>query len=441
MINFSSLEDQHHMLHTLQQRYSHWPDGRPLEQLFRKTWLTYYYELTSENSKVDKNIKTLIKLCGEEVIQLLFEQNPQLLEGKLDSLDGMKLEGSSYDISGFDLSGCSMNSTVLKSVRFIACKLNTERLNSATIKNVYFRECSFEGESFSLSVLDNVHFMPEIDFKDKRVFDRTQKLSQIIYQSCVDQQNELNLNQWLEVMLKNYFLRCFSTPLDDSSLSTFSQYSERIIRDNPHQLCEIIHKAIDIQFTSIDCAINFVRNNPEFYDRKVIDFRDLYFDFRTLFLRADSPAKWRGILAYNISHLSSNAYNGFSREAVLELIFNTVNLAMFPQLGNEYIEFKDNINSADNHNDWLKKISEEDNESTKNNTIPCPESDNIISRKAVLFLELEDFQNYFHELWEACSDESKLTIAKYCLSHHVVAVSHFTKVEFMKFLTKKQQQN
>ena len=36
-IKFSSLEDQFHMLHTLQQRYSHWPDGRALEQLCQKT--------------------------------------------------------------------------------------------------------------------------------------------------------------------------------------------------------------------------------------------------------------------------------------------------------------------------------------------------------------------------------------------------------------------
>lgn len=38
IIKFSSLEDQHHMLQTLRQRYSHWPDGRPLEQLVQKTW-------------------------------------------------------------------------------------------------------------------------------------------------------------------------------------------------------------------------------------------------------------------------------------------------------------------------------------------------------------------------------------------------------------------
>ena len=36
IIKFSS--HQHHMLQTLRQRYSHWPDGRPLEQLVQKTW-------------------------------------------------------------------------------------------------------------------------------------------------------------------------------------------------------------------------------------------------------------------------------------------------------------------------------------------------------------------------------------------------------------------
>ena len=38
IIKFSSLDDQLHMLQTLRQRYRHWPDGRPLEQLVPKTW-------------------------------------------------------------------------------------------------------------------------------------------------------------------------------------------------------------------------------------------------------------------------------------------------------------------------------------------------------------------------------------------------------------------
>ena len=33
-LHVNSLEDQYHLLHTLKQSYSHWPDGRPVEQLF-----------------------------------------------------------------------------------------------------------------------------------------------------------------------------------------------------------------------------------------------------------------------------------------------------------------------------------------------------------------------------------------------------------------------
>ena len=439
-LQVGSAEDQHQLLHTLKQRYSHWPDGRPLEQLFQQSWSTFFYELTCESSKVDENIKQLIRLCGEDSIQLLFEQNPQLLEGRLVSLDGLKLQGRKYALEGFDLSGCSMNGTVIKSIKIASCKINAERLSCATVNDIFVSECSFEGERFSSSILDNVRFDTETDFKDYRIFDSTNQLSRIIYQSCVNQQNELNLTRWLEVMLKNYFLRSSSTPLDDLSVNTLSQHIERIIGDYPHQLCDIIQETIGIQFTSVDHALNFVRNNPEFYDCKVQDFRDLHFDFRAFLLTEDSYYEWKDILKNNLYRLRSSARNGFSREAILELFVNTVNHALLPQLENKHIEFQGNINNADDQNDRWNNIYEEDSGSAKINTMPCTEQLDIIVRTSGFGTDLKDYQEYFHELWEACSDESKLTIAKYCLSHHVVVVSKSTKEKFMKFMTQNQEQ-
>ena len=431
-IQVTSLEDQYRLLHILKQRYSHWPDGRPLEQLFPQSWAAYYFKLTCANSKIDKNIKDLIKLCGRDGIQLLFEQNPQLLEGRLVSLDGLKLEGSDYNLHRFDLSDCSMNGTVMKSVRFKSCKINTERLNCATVDDLFISGCSFVGERFSLSILENARFITGYEHNTFTVSESTEQLSRIIYQSCVNQQNELNLDQWLELMLKNHFLRMFTTPVDDLSQNTLSQHIERIIEDHPDRLCDIINDSIDIQFKSVEHTINFVRNNPQFHGHKVKDFRDLYFDFRDLyfdfrdFLSKDCRVEQECVLRKNLFRLRSGVPKGFSPEAVLELMFNVVNLAVLPQLKSEYIEFND--------------ISEDEGGSAKMNTMPCTEPDDKIVRDADLTSDFKDYQKYFYEVWEACSDESKLTIANFCSSHHVVLVSKSTKEKFLKFLAENQEQ-
>ena len=438
-IQVTSLEDQYRLLHMLKQRYSHWPDGRPLEQLFPQSWAAYYFELTCANSEIDKNIKDLIKLCGRDGIQLLFEQNPQLLEGRLVSLDGLKLEGCNYKLHGFDLSNCSMNGTVMKSVEFKSCKINAERLSCATVDDLFFSGCSFEGERFSLSILENARFITGDDHKKSRVLETTQQLSRIIYQSCVNQQNELNLDQWLEVMLKNNFLLC-STSLDSFSQDTLSRYIERIIEEHPHQLCNIIKDIIGLEFTSVEHAINFVRKNPQFHGHKVKDFRSLYFDFRAFLLSDSHWCDQRCILRDNFSQLRSSVCNGFSREAVLELMFNVTNMTVLRQLENEYIEFNDNLDSADDHNHWRNNISEEESGSTKISTMPCTELDGTVVPKAISISDFKDYQQYFYELWEACSDESKLTIAKFCLSHHAVLVSKSTKEKFLKFLAENQEQ-
>uniref|UniRef100_UPI00214820CF hypothetical protein n=1 Tax=Endozoicomonas sp. SESOKO3 TaxID=2828744 RepID=UPI00214820CF len=89
-IEISSPEKQRQLLGTLKQRFSHWPDGRPLELLFQQSCS---HESTRQDSKVNKEIEGLVKYCGEECRKLLLEQNPHLWEGKLDSLDGLKLNG------------------------------------------------------------------------------------------------------------------------------------------------------------------------------------------------------------------------------------------------------------------------------------------------------------------------------------------------------------
>ncbi|WBA86377.1 hypothetical protein [Endozoicomonas sp. GU-1] len=437
-LEISSPEDQQQLLHTLKKRYTHWPDGRPLEQLFQQSWSNCYHELTYQYGKVDENIRNLIKAFGEESIQRLVEQNPHLLEGRLDSLDGLQLKGD-YEIYGIDFSSCSMNGTVLQSVKFNECKFDTAVLNRVTVENVRFNACYFEGKQFSSSVLDNACFDPDTSI-DGWVFESTDLLSQIIYQSCVNQQEEFNLAQWLEVMMKNHFLRGLSTPLDDLSRDILSQHMEEIIRDYPHHLIGMINELLNIKFKNIDHAIRFIRNNREFHTGEINDLRDLFFDFRTVLLKEGNyPGGKSGPLNELIA-FTPDKHNDLPREAVLPLILNIINLVMFPQSENEYREFGVNVNNADDHNDDRNSMSEYGSQSTENNTTSYPVSDvlplyNLSSYRAGLCLyHLKDYREYIDQLWEECSEEHKLAIAKHCLSQHNVAVSPQTTREFMKLL-------
>ena len=91
------------------------------------------------------------------------------------------------------------------------------------------------------------------------------------------------------------------------------------------------------------------------------------------------------------------------------------------------------------HQEYWQSISQQSNTSTKSTTETCPKPIDMRSRVARFLLHLKSFQKCFHHIWETCSEHSKLAIAKYCLSHHEVAVSHLTTVEFMRLLTKKQE--
>ncbi|WP_422490250.1 hypothetical protein [Endozoicomonas sp. ALE010] len=437
-LEISSPEDQQQLLHTLKKRYTHWPDGRPLEQLFQQSWSNCYHELTYQYSKVDENIRNLIKACGEESIQLLVEQNPHLLEGKLDSLDGLQLRGD-YEIYGIDFSNCSMNATVLQSVNFKSCTFNTEVLNRLTVDNISFSSCYFQGEPFSSSILDNASFGPETEcdgYQSKRI----NQLSQLIYKSCVNQQGEFNLAQWLELMMNNHFLRRSSVPLDRLSRDILSQHMEEIIRDYPHQLIGMINELLNIKFKNIDHAIRFIRNNREFHTGEINDLRDLFFDFRTVLLKEGNyPGGKSGPLNELIT-FKPDECNDLPQEAVLALILNMINLVMFPQSENEYREFGVNINNPDDHNNDRNSMSESGSQSTENSTTSHPVSNvlplyNLDSYRAHLCrYHLKDYRKYIDQLWEECSEERKLAIAKHCLSQHNVAVSPQTTREFMKLL-------
>ena len=441
IIQVGSAKDQYHLLQMLQQRYSHWPDGRPLEQLFRQSWLTCYYELTCGSSRVDRDIRYLIQLCGEDGIQLLLEQNPQLLQGKLESLDGMTLDGRKGVLCRFDLTGCSMNGTVFKSVHFVDCKVRTEQLSNVTVEEVSFVECSFEGERLSITILDNACFQPDRDNSRPEPSDKTKQQSRLIYQSCVNEQNEFNLNQWLTVMIKSKFLRCGLTPLDDLSRDILSRQVDTIIRDYPHKLCESIDVILRIQLINTGCAINFIRNNPQFYNHIINDVRDLYFDFRTSFLSNEDAWRARENLRKNIFFFNSNLYKNTPREAILELIINSINFVLFPLHDNEYIEFGINYSGVNDNNNCRKSISGQESVNTKNNSTSGPDLFDLDYNRAAFLLNIRQHQCFIDKFWKDCSEENQLTIAKYCLSHHIVAIGHPTTIEFMRLLTKNQEQS
>ncbi|WP_448215451.1 hypothetical protein [Endozoicomonas sp. 2B-B] len=437
-LEMSSLEGQRQLLGTLKKRFSHWPDGRPLEQLFRESWSVLYRELTSEDSKHHPGIKGIVSSCGEERIQLLFEQNPQLLEGKLDSLDGFELKDLST-IKSIDFSGCSMRGTILPSITFQQCKFNTERLNSAIVDSCFFSQCSFEGERFSSSVLDNVRFFTP-GGKDGEVLESTSQISRILYQSCVNENNEFNLENWLEVMGKSDYLCYFSTSLDDLSRDILSEHIDEIIKTYPQQLHKIIYGLFAIEFKSTANAINFVRNNREFYHSQIKDLKDVYFEFRTTFLKEGDYNSTTGNPLEELCPLNSLKDNDFSRESVLSLMLNVMNLVLFPESNDKYIDFGVNAKSTDEHDDCLKDIPEDSSESIQNNSISSLQTDGLPLAEMEAYKAhfcnyyLKVYREYFHQFWKECSEESQLRIAKHCLLHQNIAVSPLTTIEFFNSL-------
>ncbi len=229
--------------------------------------------------------------------------------------------------------------------------------------------------------------------------------------------------------------------MDNLSRDILSQHIDTIIRVYPHKLCEIIHGVLRIQLTNIDCAIRFIRNNPRFYDRIVNDVRDLYFDFTASPLREKNGWRCQSNLINNLFIFNSKSYINTPRVAVLELIINAINFVLFPRHDNEYIEFGINDNAIDDHNNCRKSSSGEDSLSTKSNLASGLDLFDMSFYRADFLQNIKKHHSLFDKYWEECSEDDKLAIAKYCLSHHIVAVNHTTTVNFMKLLIKNQEQS
>ncbi|MBO9494078.1 pentapeptide repeat-containing protein [Thalassotalea sp. G20_0] len=464
-LHVSSSEDRLNLLHALKRRYSHWPDGRPLEALFQYSRSTRYYELISVYSRIPGNIKMLIKAFGEEGFELLLQQNPGLLEGKLQSLDGLKTTtDTSRKLIGLDFRGCSMNDTEFERTKFKQCKFTMEHLNNASLESTFFKGCSFEGECFSLSVLKNAKFEPERIINNKKVTDNIPKLSQAISQSCINSQGQFNLELWLDVMEKNnYLLRpvvkkdLFWThiigwsPADETTKKILEEQIDNIIRMHPERLQFIVESFFRIKMNNVENISNFVKNNPKFYERKIVNVRDFYFDFKTSIHREEgeenqeykkrfASEKWFFLTdVLYLTDPSKDVCSHAPREEVLALIVNIIEFVMFP-LEHEYIEFGINANDGGNQK------SGKNFRSTENNTMSCFELDheyqNMMDKfKAEICYQhiLEKCRNHFTKIWESCSDETRLEIAKCCLKNRIIAVSHLTTVEFMKLLIINQQ--
>ncbi|MGO0305458.1 pentapeptide repeat-containing protein [Endozoicomonas acroporae] len=465
-LHVSSAEDRLNLLHALKRRYSHWPDGRPLEALFQYSPSTRYYELIAVFSRIPGNIKMLIKACGEESLELLLQQNPGLLEGKLQSLDGLKIKtGILGTLKGLDFRGCSMNDTKLKSTKFKHCKFTMEQLNDASLEEITFKGCSFEGECFASSVLKSATFFPAKLINDQPVTDSIPKLSQAISQSCINSQGQFNLELWLEVMEKSHYLRRLvvakaffesriigRTPMDETTKKILAEQIDNVISKHPERLQFIVKEIFSLRMDNIETISNFINKNPEFHERKIINVRNFYVDFRTTFLREvrEEKQKYEKHFSFETSSFLTDLSNLVDpekdvcshapKEEVLALIVNIIEFVMFP-LEHEYIEF------GINTNDGGEQKSEKIFRSTENNTMSCFELDhegqNMVDRfKATVCCRdtLEDYRNHFIKIWESCSDVSRLEIAKYCLKHKIIAVSPITTVEFMKLLIINQQE-
>ncbi|WP_422489359.1 hypothetical protein [Endozoicomonas sp. ALE010] len=451
VFTIGSAKDQLQLLYILRRRYSHWPDGRPLEQIFLHSWLVCYLELTSgHNMGVPENVKTLVQACGKKGIQRLMQQNPQLLEGKLKSLDGLEIavQNHNHELEKLDFSDCSMNGTVFKATQFRECKFNMEPLNSASFEDVSFINCGFAGKCFSPSVLKGAKFFTWVG--------KRSHLSQLIYQSCFAQQSDgsvavngintvetrtVNPEQWLQVMIKNDFLRiCSSDSLDGFSQEILDQHLKKMITSDSDAHV-LIREVLGYQFESIYGSLNFVKNNPDFHRQKFNDLSFLYFDFKRKFYSNQFSC---GILYF----LQCNNRGKLSGKATLTLLLNCLEFMMWPEGKKSYIEYgndskitkkgdKKHCKKTDPDELTAEKLSYMELSSINKKLrleMGCFDELNRDSLKRFLDKSLEDFRADFHKYWKDCSKKDQLAIAKDCLATNNIAVSYVTTVAFMKLL-------
>lgn len=447
-------------------RYNPQSGGCPPEKMLRYSGSDRYCELISDRSKVPDSIKLIIMYFGEENLELLMRQNPGLQ--KLVSLDGLKKMpgGVSETIEGIDFRGCSMKGAEFEYTVFKRCKFTKEQLNSADLERIVFQDCSFEGDHLASSVLENAKFFPENPQETSHIVDSSeqadsrQRTSQIIFQSCVNLQGEFNLKQWLDVMDKNNYLCPHNEPLDELTKKILIENIERIKSDYPQKIKSIIFYLFSISLDHDASALSFVENNPEFFDRKVNDLSSVYFDFKTTILsnsnRYDGNIftfleDLNALLTDLVEPLSDgeeedlfdlddsvepveDVHSLLPREDMLVLMINIIELLMFPHPKHEYIELGVNTNGINNG------TSENSAKNIENKTNLYFGSDYKLHRsiecaRAKIFQwGLEAYRTKCHRVWESCPREGKLTIARYCLRHKIVAVDHGTTIEFMKLL-------
>ncbi len=135
---------QRQLLHTLKRRYNHWPDGRPVEDIFQHSRHIWFYELTDINSTVPCYIREFIKECGIDYFEHLINNNPDFKNGKLINLDNLTIspDRKTY-ISNIDFRHCSMNNVRLSNVEFHQCHFTAEQFETIEVKNITFKKCIF----------------------------------------------------------------------------------------------------------------------------------------------------------------------------------------------------------------------------------------------------------------------------------------------------------
>ena len=280
------------MLYALKRRYSHWPDGRPIDAIFQHSLRSWYYELTDKNNKsTPYNIKCFIKACGVDSFEYLFTNNLKLLSGKLDNLDGLQMKGNRF--ADLDFRQCSMKGTRFEpgtlsiTIAFFGCQFTAEQFDQAQLKGVEFSGCTFEGKAFSSQVLENAKFY--VTNSSSSNFIRSNaimteahrhQLSEIINLSCLkagttaDMPEELDTKRWLKVMINSRFLcqpkKDSPLLLDNKTRQTLEQQLPVIKKQHSQLLSELVNALIPLKFYGGTAeATAFIRNNPRLPSKKV----------------------------------------------------------------------------------------------------------------------------------------------------------------------------
>ncbi len=115
---------------------------------------------------------------------------------------------------------------------------------------------------------------------------KIEEFIKIIHRSCTLNSDsddifiDLDLNLWLEVMIRNQFLRknysLFKAKLDKTSVEVLERYQTVIINQHTELLPELISSVLGIIIcTGVEEAQNFANNNPKWFRHKINTLGDL----------------------------------------------------------------------------------------------------------------------------------------------------------------------